>query len=905
VTESIRIDAPQSTAEVDEAARPQASYNLLRSLDELATLFLETIGGAAWLDAFLLAAGLNQIIEDALHRDPFRLYDASRLLRSSGRVFPACAAAIGESFGRVIQALDAFPTATQRRLVGLVGELGCVSQRLAGVIAGSPADAQELRRAAAEIVESLERLPSPLRASVLRLPGCFHGFDQRPEDAATLVRSFADAFPERGRRLLVVGVRTSGSYLSPLYAAFLRKEGYEQVDVLTARPGRLLLRWERGVVRDVCGDRGLALIVDDPPETGNAVADVVTRLRRLGFPEASVVLLLQLLEGQDIPSALQGYASVCLAWSSWAVHERLAPDAVASALADLAGRKLSARDVEPRPLPASPRRGHARALFRVRFPDEPERLVLAAGVGLGYFGTDGPAVAGALRPLVPEVIGVQDGVLYREWVPEERRARRSSVTDEELAGAIAAYASTRTTALPVREDLSLLQGGDLPAWEAASNVLSRAFGRGWPAARVLFVDGAAKRLLPVSRPCLVDGWMNRTQWFVPTQPGRRLIKVGFYERAHWHLGPSCFDPLYDLAGATAGEDAGFVEALRHAYEERTGEVVDAERLLLYEIAHLWNRRRLYPEDEPAVSGALATALRRYFVERLLANSAADPGGPLCALDLDGVLETEELGFSSTTLSGALALRGLLRHGYRPILASGRSIDDVVERCEGYGLPGGVAEYGAAIVVEGVARSLLSDEDEVALERIRETLGGEDVLLDAGHQHSARAYRLDRSGRRRGLGPATVERVRERVGDRATVIVGEAQTDFVPAGIDKGTGLAALLDALGAGSDRLALAVGDTTADLPMLALAALGLAPAHAGHPVHRAGVERLRRPYQAGLALAVERLLGHPPGGCPVCRPPRLEPAAKLLMAVLSAQEKGRLGLLATALRLTARRMT
>ena len=109
------------------------------------------------------------------------------------------------------------------------------------------------------------------------------------------------------------------------YAAFLRKEGYKQVDVLTARPGRLLLRWERGVVRDVCGDRGLALIVDDPPETGNAIADVVTRLRRLGLPEASVVLLLQLLEGQDIPSALRGYASVCLAWSSWAVHERLAP----------------------------------------------------------------------------------------------------------------------------------------------------------------------------------------------------------------------------------------------------------------------------------------------------------------------------------------------------------------------------------------------------------------------------------------------------------------------------------------------------------------------------------------------------------------------------------------------------
>jgi hypothetical protein len=94
--------------------------------------------------------------------------------------------------------------------------LGCVAETLADVVAGSSPDAQELNRAAAEIIESLERLPSPLRASVLRLPGCFHGFDQRPDDVASLVCSFAAAFPNRDRQLLVVGVRTSGSYLAPL-----------------------------------------------------------------------------------------------------------------------------------------------------------------------------------------------------------------------------------------------------------------------------------------------------------------------------------------------------------------------------------------------------------------------------------------------------------------------------------------------------------------------------------------------------------------------------------------------------------------------------------------------------------------------------------------------------------------
>jgi len=43
-------------------------------------------------------------------------------------------------------------------------------------------------------------------------------------------------------------------------------------------------------------------------------------------------------------------------------------------------------------------------------------------------------------------------------------------------------------------------------------------------------------------------------------------------------------------------------------------------------------------------------------------------GPLVAVDLDGVLECDPLGYPATSPSGALAVRALIAHGYRPVAA---------------------------------------------------------------------------------------------------------------------------------------------------------------------------------------------------------------------------------------------
>src|SRR5207302_6312981 len=77
---------------------------------------------------------------------------------------------------------------------------------------------------------------------------------------------------------------------------------------------------------------------------------------------------------------------------------------------------------------------------------------------------------------------------------------------------------------------------------------------------------------------------------------------------------------------------------------------------------------------------LARFEQSYLARLLLADVAVPFQGPLCAIDIDGVLETSTLGYSSCTPLGVLCLRALARHGYRPVLVTGRSLGEVQDRC---------------------------------------------------------------------------------------------------------------------------------------------------------------------------------------------------------------------------------
>jgi hypothetical protein len=235
-----------------------------------------------------------------------------------------------------------------------------------------------------------------------------------------------------------------------------------------------------------------------------------------------------------------------------------------------------------------------------------------------------------------------------------------------------------------------------------------------------------------------------------------------------------------------------------------------------------------------------------------------------------------------------------------VIVSGRSIGEVRDRCRAYGLPGGVAEYGSVVhvAVDDEPVDLMKPEERRLVEQVRAKLTSTaGVALDDAYRHIARAY-VVRGDRRAPVPKAIADQVVADLGgsERVRTVVGYGQTDFVPTAIDKARGLAELEHRLGAG---VALAVGDTISDLPMLRRADLAAAPANAERALRDAGITILRRPYQAGLVAAVERLIGHPAGGCDICRPPALSASASLVAHALALGERTGAARLAAGARL------
>jgi len=119
-----------------------------------------------------------------------------------------------------------------------------------------------------------------------------------------------------------------------------------------------------------------------------------------------------------------------------------------------------------------------------------------------------------------------------------------------------------------------------------------------------------------------------------------------------------------------------------------------------------------------------------------------------------------------------------------------------------------------------------------------------------------------------------------------MVQGQGQTDFVWAGVDKGSGLRALSDRLSA--PGCALAVGDSASDLPLFECAELARAPRNARLGADGSRIRLTRHAYQAGLVDACGALLGHRPGECPACHPPAFAPRTKAMLALLDLRANG-----------------
>jgi len=858
------------------AAAPAQVSDLLCGAGLLADRLGTALAGEQWLDAYLFAAGLAQLIEDRLHADPLLFWRAASYLREQpsrpARLAGAAAAAGGAVARAARRGSGGSLVLARHRLGRLTG--GLASQLMTGQPPG------EL----ASLLAAVRPVLPTLAGDVMRLPACFHSFDLHPDDVWWLARAFAAQYPAAGVPLCVVGVRTSGCYLAPLYAAALGGDA-GQVRVLTYRPGRPFLPGERAVLRETAAAGGLVLVTDDPPGAGTAFAATARAVSAAGVPDPRIVLLLPLFgSATDIPARLHRWPAVVQPWAEWSVHARLSAGPVSRALAMLAGPGTRIAGVEAlRPGPSAGERGHVRARFRVQLTGRgagpvTTAEVLAEGAGLGYLGRQGAVVATALPGQVPHVYGFADGFLYRDWLPGDG----PPAPEQELVETIVGYVTARRSALPAAADVTDRMGGRDPAWEVAARLLSGQFGPLGVPARPLLLDPLARRLLRHGQPAVTDGKTSHQHWLPDPAAAGGLRKADFYQRGFGHLDLTCYDPVFDLAGAAADPPSAHFEArLREAYRLATGEQVDAERWLLYRLAQLWRLDCAKDLDRGRVRQLSAAAVHDYLAGRYLPDLKSATG-PLCAIDLDGVLECDRLGYPATSPTGMLCLRALIAHGYRPVLASGRSLADIRDRCTAFGLPGGVAEYGAVAFGPDGAEDLRSGPARRLLSRARRELSAcPGVQADPGYQYSVRA---SVNG---GPLPARLVAGLPLLADPGLrVIHGEGQTDIVAAGTDKGTGLRALATQLG--GPGCAFAVGDSPPDLPLLALAATARAPRNARLGPDGSWVRLTRRSYQGGLAEAVGGLLGHRPGGCPVCRPPGFPPRTRVLLAILDMRSHG-----------------
>jgi hydroxymethylpyrimidine pyrophosphatase-like HAD family hydrolase len=652
-------------------------------------------------------------------------------------------------------------------------------------------------------------------------------------------------------------------------------------------------------VRRASRDGARFAIVDDPPASGASVALAARELRRHGADRRRLVLLLPLLAPHEqVPGRVRDLDAVVLPAARWSVEAELTCAAVRSRMERFLGPGAHVASIERRPLHRREERAHHRTLFRLHVMDGPAgkaaiRDVLVEGVGFGFFAEPAAAVAKALPEYVPHLYGVEDGLVYREWLPEHRRVQaEDGAAEDALADAVVSYALARRGRIPVERDATTYLSGGETVWEAASTTLARAFGRGWPFARRLALDRLVQAALRVDQPSVVDGHTGLSGWFLSAT--ERPVKADPFTP-----GPlACRDAAFDVAGAAASAPGSpLARRLRRSFERASGHEVEPARWLLYQLVQIEQRMKACPEERRAAARSLSQALEGFFEELFFADLTPSATGPLCALDLDGVLETAVLGFPGLTPSAALAVRALTVHGYRPLIATGRSTGEVEERCRAYKLAGGVAEYGGTAYD---ARShthlaLVSESGRADLARLRialVALGA--VEVDPDYHFAVRAWQTP--GRRpldAGVAAAAA------AGMAIRVVQGDSQTDFVPAEVDKARALDALVTQLDGQPGPIAAAVGDTVVDLPMLAMAQRRYAPAHAAALRGTPGIEILRRPYQAGLALAAAELLGHQPGGCDACRPPRHSRESALLLTVLTAQERGLPGMLRQAVRL------
>ena len=847
----------------------------------------------ALVNVFLLSCAVADAVDDHLAGEG---YDFSRVaavvpvLRPLASAVERVLAVAGRRRARRLAGLQAWRCAWDAALQRFLQAWMAAGEHGAAAPAVGPA----------ELAALLGReMPAELGARRTKVPAAFRTQDLTHHDVVEMAARFATAFPDRRRAILVVGLRTAGSYFAPLVRASLARGGYGDVTAVTLRPKKGIAPREQAAIAR-CGARGgLAIVVDEPAFTGNTLTRTVDGLRRAGVAGGDIVILMPVHptwrdwnRGYEcLP--LASTAAVTLEPEAWHKRRRLEMESVGPQVEEY----FRARGYAATTLVASPsaerfnrrlqhfseEKFHTRLkrVYEVRLRDHegrPEtRYVLAKSVGWGWLGYHAFLAADRLAPFVPPLLGLRDGILYTEWLPQDPQTPWPP--REEIIDTAAAYVAARVRALPVasRPSAELAVGAGPKGLELLAGVLSRAWG--WKPAAALKRARTQRALtrLAVPSPTHVDGKMRCSEWIVgPTA----LLKTDFEHHGQGKTELNVDDPAYDLAetilhfGLSAAEE----HRLLTGYAERAHDRGLDERLFFAKLlAGTWAMRGALDNLADARLLARHPRFNRDYVQAALfltVHTARRCGrlcgrpdtlgwtSPLVVLDIDGVLDKQIFGFPSTTAAGVRALSLLHGHAVAMAVNTARTLSEVKEYCAAYGFVGGVAEYGAAVWDAGSDRErvLVGPEALAQLGDVRDALARiPGVFLNDDYRYSLRAYVYEH-GTTVPVPTTTMRSVLTTLGaDRLTFHQTFVDTAVVARETDKGRGLRALLELAGHAPDDT-IAVGDSEADLPMFLAAGRSFAPGHIGcrSAARLLGCRIMPGAFQRGL-LAAARAIVHP----------------------------------------------
>jgi hydroxymethylpyrimidine pyrophosphatase-like HAD family hydrolase len=761
-------------------------------------------------------------------------------------------------------------------------------------------------------------LPRNLLDSRLRIPSAFSRLDLTHVDVLSLGQQFMRQYPDRSHPVLLLGLRTAGTFFSALLRSFLKAEGYRRVVSLTVQPIKGTSRRERNELTR-CAKQGFTvLIVDDPPHTGGAIVLAVDLARQAGFELPRIKALVPTHPAaHDWANTLPDGLVIALEPERWRKQRLLDSKSVENRLAEYFAwqgfsdvQVVGSRQADE--LNAGLQNGRKRGAtlkrifeLQLRTPQgkNETRYVLAKSVGLGYLGYPAFLAAHRLSDFVPPLLGLRDGILYTEWLPQRSGASEVRSDRDAWIETAGAYIAARTRLLSLPKHRAPGKAVHENGLVLLAEALSRAYGRF--VLDIPMQSWIQQRLyrLYCPFPTLIDGNVGCAEW-IWGKSGP--LKTGYYGHGLGKAQLNVIDPAYDLAEtilsfALSPEEE---DRLIRRYVEHSGDVEIGQRLFLNKLlAGLWTiesaQEQLFGARQ---SGQQQQEQHRRFVtawDFLIVQTARFCGArcrpsrpacwraPLVMLDVDGVLDRRVFGYPCTTAAGMEALSLLAAHGCSVALNTARSGYEVKDYCEAYGLAGGVAENGAYLwdAVAKHGRPLIDQQAMVQLDELRRELRRiPGVFLDERHRYSIRAFMFEKKPRSSLM--RLLNSIRSfHVGEGApvplpTLVVNHLltklqldrlsfhhttiDTTIVAKGADKGTGLMALRNQV-LGPNAETIAIGDTVADLPMFWAASRSLAPAQIScrREARLLGCTISRYRYQRGLLDIVSTLVDRETNRC------------------------------------------